>query len=84
MGQVIQLHKASSTRTKDNNMNIDPTELINVELGGLNHWDYPDYADVYLYSASYPNGMELTEDELDWVTENCSDWLHELALEWGQ
>lgn len=46
-------------------------KLINVQLGGVNHDDYPDYSDLYLEYAEYQDtGVALTEDELDYITAN--------------
>lgn len=46
-------------------------KLVNVQLGGVNHDDYPDYADLYLEYAEYQdNGVALTEEELDYITAN--------------
>jgi len=60
-------------------MNINPTELIDVEIDGIETWGYPDFCDAYLNYACRKDGTELTEAECEWVTEHHSDWVHEEA-----
>ena len=59
---------------------FDINQLDDIELGGVDYKDHPDYCDAYLSSATL-NGVELTEEELDeinssdagasFVNENC-------------
>jgi len=44
--------------------------LVNVELGGLDPLDHPDYADLFLMHAELEDGTVLTEDELDYIQFN--------------
>jgi len=40
------------------------SELINIELGGVDSSDYPDFSDAFVQYAEYEDGTPLTEDEL--------------------
>lgn len=70
-------------------MNIDLTKVCDLEFGGVDHKDCPDYCDAYIAVAwiednSYGTVQnkksgnwyrELTEDELNWLQENEPDWV---------
>jgi len=45
--------------------------IEDVELGGIDFGDYPDFCDAYISGAVWKNsGIELTESELDEINEN--------------
>jgi hypothetical protein len=50
-------------------MNFDYTEISNIEFGGIDHADHPDYCDAYIVSASY-NGVALTEEQIEELNED--------------
>ena len=41
------------------------SNLINVQVDGVDTKDYPDFVDAYISYAEYEDGTELTEDELE-------------------
>ncbi len=56
--------------------------FTDVVFGDVNHWDYPDYCDAFIFSAEY-DGRDLCEEELDKVNEDrdlvyelLNDYLH--------
>ncbi len=53
----------------------------NLEIGGVNLRDYPDYCDAYFSHAEYENGTWLTEAELEELRDVHGDVLHEMAFE---
>lgn len=59
---------------------LRPEELDNVAIAGVDSSDYPDMCDSYLESAEV-RGVELTESEIDYINDNFSDWIQELARE---
>ena len=60
--------------------NVD--NLTDIELNGVDHKDYPDFADAYITSAVWATtGKELTEDELDELNSLHVDLINELAHE---
>ena len=50
-------------------MNIKFKEVTNIELGGVDMSDYPDFCDAYVESATF-NGVELTEEQLETLNDN--------------
>jgi|TARA_B110000285_G_scaffold152528_1_gene170356 hypothetical protein len=46
-------------------MNIKFKEVTNIELGGVDMSDYPDFCDAYVESAEKLDGTPLTEVELE-------------------
>lgn len=52
--------------------------ITNVEIGGLNTDDYPDFADAYFESATV-NGVPLTDEELDELSED-GEFLNEQII----
>ena len=53
---------------------FDINQLDDIELGGVDYKDHPDYCDAFVESASF-NGVELTNEQLDELNdsdETCS------------
>jgi hypothetical protein len=60
-------------------MNIDVEELTHIEVEGARVEDYPEFTDAYLSYAEL-NGRELTQEELDYITEHHREFIQEFAL----
>ena len=60
-------------------MNIDPEELTHVEVEGARSEDYPEFTDAYLSYAEL-NGQELTQEELEYVTEHHREFIQGFAM----
>ncbi len=60
--------------------NFDIKLLNNIYIEGVDRHDYPDFCDAFISSADYGD-RELTEDECDWVTDNCPELVGELAFD---
>lgn len=58
---------------------LDLKQVDNITFGGDDTGDYPDFADVFIESADY-NGVEMNEDMINWVNEECEDFVHEQFL----
>ena len=60
-------------------MKIKFNEVTNIELGGVDMNDYPDFCDAYVESAEKLDGTPLTEVELEetmsYVNENAYESL---------
>ena len=53
-------------------------KISNIELGGIDTNDYPDFCDAFIESAEY-NGVQLTDAELDEL--NCnSEFVYDCVL----
>jgi len=61
-----------------NNMNIDFTKIDNVQVGGIQGWDAPDFCDAYIESCDI-DGIPATDEQLDFINSN-SDFIHEKVM----
>jgi hypothetical protein len=53
-------------------------KITNIQLGGIDTNDYPDFCDAFIESAEY-DGVELTEEQLEDL--NCnSGFVYECVL----
>ena len=50
--------------------------ITNIEFGGIDWEDHPDYSDIYIVSADY-DGVIMDEDQLDELN-NDSQLVYEL------
>ncbi len=50
-------------------MKIKFNEVTNIELGGVDMADYPDFCDAYVESAEKLDGTPLTDVELEAFSE---------------
>ena len=58
-------------------MNING--LIDVQIDGINMYDYPDFVDAYVSFAIDEEGNILTDDQLDQLAQDHPEWLQEMA-----
>ncbi len=56
-------------------INLDYSQIEDVEVDGIDTRDYPDFCDAFIASASY-QGREMTDDELSVLNED-SDYVYE-------
>jgi len=58
-------------------------EVTNIELGGVEMYDYPDFCDAYVESAEKLDGTPLTEVELEAFSEleETASYINENAYE---
>jgi hypothetical protein len=61
-----------------NNMNIDFTKIDNVQVGGIQGWDAPDFCDAYIESCDI-DGIPATDEQLDFINNN-SDFVYEKVM----
>ena len=64
-------------------MTIKFNEVTNIELGGVDMADYPDFCDAYVESAEKLDGTPLTEVELEAFSEldETASYINENAYE---
>lgn len=55
--------------------------VVDLEVDGVDGRDYPDFSDAYFSYACYEDGTELTDDELNELTESHSDVVNEMAFD---
>lgn len=46
-------------------------KIIDIEMDGIDYGDYPKFCDAFIVKASYTNGKELSEDELEALNEDA-------------
>ena len=63
------------------NLNGHEVRKASLEVDGVDPTDCPDFCDAYFCYAEYTNGIPLTDDELEQLTEDNGDVVHELAYE---
>lgn len=52
-----------------------------IQVDGVDSRDYPDFCDAYFSYAQYTDGTNLTDDELNQLTEDYGDVVNEMACE---
>jgi hypothetical protein len=62
----------------DSGMDIN---IDSIEIEDIDRDDYPRFSDAYASYAEWEDGTELTDDELDELTDNQPDLINQLALE---
>lgn len=64
-------------------MKIKFNEVTNIELGGVDMADYPDFCDAYVESAEKLDGTPLTDVELEEFSEleETMSYINENAYE---
>ena len=46
--------------------------IVNIELGGIDTRDYPDFVDAFITYAEWEDGTPLTDDELSDLNDDSS------------
>ena len=62
-------------------MTKDYSGIVDIEISGVDPKDYPDFADSFVINASWPNGIDLTDSELDTLNDQHPEIAQEKALE---
>lgn len=60
---------------------LNGRKVVDLEVDGVDSRDYPDFSDAYFSYACYEDGTELTDDELEQLTEQNADVLHEKVFD---
>ena len=57
------------------------SQLVDIEVDGIDTSDFPDFCDAFISSAAVETRdgqyRELTEEELDWLNDECPDFVYE-------
>ena len=56
-------------------------KIDNIEIDGIDMHDYPDFVDAYISYATYENGIELNDDELEELN-NDSSQVYSLVMQY--
>ena len=60
---------------------LNGKKVVDLEVDGVDSRDYPDFSDAYFSYGCYEDGAELTDDELNKLTDLASDVLWEMAFD---
>jgi len=63
-------------------MKLNGKTVINIEVDGIDRNDYPDFCDAYFSYATWEDGTELTDDDLELLQYQNGEELHEIV--WNQ
>jgi hypothetical protein len=57
------------------------SQLVDIEVEGIDFADYPDFCDAFISSGGVETWdgdyRNLTEEEIDWINDNCPDFVYE-------
>jgi hypothetical protein len=60
---------------------IDIDKIGEVQIDGIDKRDYPDFADAYFGYVEWKDGTPLTDDELERLTTEHYEFLHEKIMD---
>jgi len=60
----------------------DNLDKISIEQLDIDYSDAPDFANSYISKATL-FGVELTDEEYDYIHDHQGEWVHEQVLEWA-
>lgn len=60
--------------------NFDFAKLSDVQIDGIDTKDYPDFVDAYVSYALY-DGEEMTDEQLEWLTDTHREYVHEKTFD---
>jgi len=56
-------------------------KVVDLQIDGADSRDYPDFCDAYFCYGCYEDGTELTDDELNELTDSHGDVVNQMAFE---
>lgn len=63
---------------------VDLNKIVDIEVGGIDNKDYPDFCDAYIREAYLDLGnkkfRKLTEIELDWINTSCREFVYNQVI----
>jgi hypothetical protein len=62
-------------------MELNGRRVINAEVDGVDSSDYPDFCDAYFCYATFEDGTELTDAELEQLTDENGDVVNEMCFD---
>ena len=76
--------KYGKPTSKVQSVKLDDINPGSIEFEGIKNWDHPDYVDAYMSYAEYNNGESLTDDEMEWLADNESDFVYDALMNYTQ
>jgi hypothetical protein len=62
-------------------LQLNGRTVVDAVVDGIDMSDYPDFCDAYFESACYEDGTALTDDELNDLTDQNPEALHEMVYD---
>lgn len=62
------------------NCEVNPLDLTDIEVDGINKNDWPDFVDSYVVSANH-KGRPLTPQQIEWLNQNHPDVAQDVVRE---
>jgi hypothetical protein len=62
-------------------LQLNGRAVVDAVVDGIDMSDYPDFCDAYFESACYKDGTALTDDELNDLTDQNPETLHEMIYD---
>lgn len=62
-------------------LNGKGVDISSLSVDGVDSRDYPDFCDAYFEYATYVDGIELDDDELEVLRDTYPEVVHSLALD---
>ena len=59
---------------------MDVTKIDDIEFDGVDYSDYPDFCDVVVVAATWKDGRDLTEAEIDQLMDEHDDFVYEKLI----
>ena len=78
---VIREGKTVSEKSSGIMVDGKPVNYDSIELEDVKNWDRPDFADAYASYAEFENGKELTDKQLEELTDEHPDVINQIANE---
>ena len=77
-----QIYKENLAPKHPEHAKVDIKDTADLEVGGVDARDYPDFVDAY-FTSGYHTGenRDLTEDELNYLSDNYPEELNREAHE---
>ena len=62
-------------------LNGKEVDMRSLEIENVDSRDYPDFSDAYIGRASFTDGTDLSDQEMDQLNDEHGDLVHELAYD---
>lgn len=62
-------------------MNGKKVDRRSLEIDGVDPRDYPDFCDAYISYATFEDGTQLTDDEMDELNEKYPEVVWDMAFQ---
>jgi hypothetical protein len=87
--QIVKILQEANQELKEDNDKAEGKVIIggkevdvgSIEIDGIDRSDYPDFADAYVDSASFVDGSELSESQLESLQDLYNDVVYEIIID---